>query len=34
MMTRAEVILSGKLLLVFNCFTNKLVIFGAFALVR
>ena len=29
MMARAEVILSEKMLLVFRCFTNKLVLFGS-----
>ena len=29
MMTRAEVILSQKLLFVFRCFTNKMVLFGS-----
>ena len=29
MMARAEVILSEKMLLVFRCFTNKLLLFGS-----
>ena len=29
MMTRVEVILSEKLLFVFHCFTNKMVLFGS-----
>ena len=29
MMARAKVILSEKMLLVFRCFTNKLVLFGS-----